>query len=141
MAGVHYYSHIAIATKCQDETAAWLFTKFMSTYGSKYLAAAGHHSTWRGTTSDDIIRAAFGSVENAAKYVDVESFKNVIGKTDLPAFREIVSDGVVETYSQVTSYLKDPLMKALMGELTAEEALKQAAENADAYIKCTLEGK
>lgn len=141
MAGVHVYSHVGITKDCRDETAAWLFVKWVSTYGSKYLCVHGHQSAWRGTTTDDIINVVFGSEENAAKYVDVESFKNVIGKTDLPAFREIVSDGVVETYSQVTSYLKDPLMKALMGELTAEEALKQAAENADAYIKCTLEGK
>ena len=134
MSGVQYYSHLGIAKNCKDDTAAWLFVKFMSSYGSKYLASAGHHSTWRGTTMDDIVAVLYESEEDAAKYVDVESFKHVIGRTDLPSYKEIISDSAMVVYKEVTSALSDPYYKASIEELTAEEALKQAAQEADAYI-------
>lgn len=134
MSGVHVYSHVGIGANCQDETAAWLFTKFYATYGVKYLAVAGHHSNWRGTTAEDIVNAVYGSEEEAAKYVDVESFKHVIGRTDLPVIQDTVSDFTIKTYSRLTGFLKDPFFKALQSEMTAEEALTQAAQEANAYL-------
>ncbi len=140
MAGVHHYSHIAIAINCRDETAAWLFAKFAATYGAKYLAIVGHQSTWRGTTADDIISVAFGSEENAANYVDLESFKNVVGRVDVPYFVEDVSEYSIAAKYDVRAMLNDPILRAANGMISAEQCLKEAAQHADVYIEAALQG-
>jgi multiple sugar transport system substrate-binding protein len=136
--GVHQYSHVAVAAKCQDETAAWLFAKFYSTYGVKYLVKAGHQSNWAGTDTSEYLNIMFGSKENAEKYVDVESFLHVIGRTDLPNMVESTDEFNILTYSKHTGFLKDPLMKALAGEMTAKECLEQVAAEANAYLKSEM---
>ena len=83
-AGTYVFSHVGIATGCQDVDAAWAFTKWYATYGSKYLAIAGHAAVWKGTENDDLVSLIFGSEEEAAKLIDVESFKRVVGRTELP---------------------------------------------------------
>ncbi len=139
-AGVHHYSHVGIAANTDDETASWLFAKFYSTYGVKYLCKAGHQTHWKGSDTSEYLDIIYGSVENAAKYIDVESFLHVIGRTDLPNWEECLDELNIATYSDVVSCLNEPILAALNGTITAEECLKQAADNADAYIKAAMGG-
>ena len=136
--GVHNYSHVGIAANCQDETAAWLFAKYYATYGVSYLVKAGHQSKWAGNDPSSIVEIMFGSEENAKKYVDLESLVRVVGRSDLPSWTESTDEFNILTYSKHTGFLKDPLMKALAGELTAKEALEQAAADANAYLKSQM---
>jgi multiple sugar transport system substrate-binding protein len=133
--GVHYYSHAAVAAKAADKEAAWLFVKFYATHGVKYLCKAGHQTKWNGTDTSDYMKILYGTEENAKNYIDVESFLRVIGRNDLPTWQESTDEFNVLTYSKHTGFLKDPLMKALAGELTAKQALDQAAADANAYLK------
>ena len=131
MSGVNYFSFAGITNGCQDEAAAWAFLKWYSTYGSKYLALAGHQSTWRGTQADDLVALTFGSEENAAKIIDVEASKRVVGATENPS----AIDTDTTAYTEVSAIWDEYVMYAYNGQMTIDEALDEAATQANAAIK------
>ncbi len=130
VAGVTPFSHAGIATNCQDEAAAWAFVKWYASYGVKYLSAAGHAPGWKGTDTSNLVEVVFGSEEEAKKWIDVDSYLNVFARSDLPAYAEVT----LTAYSDVSGAHKDPFMQAIAGEMSAEDCLKQAAEEADQAI-------
>ena len=131
MSGVAIFSHAGITQGCKDEAAAWAFLKWYSTYGSKYLVIAGHQSTWRGTAADDLVSLIFGSEAEAAELIDVESFKRIVGVPTNPTFVETQ----MAAYADVTNAINEYAMYAFNGEMTPEEAMKEAAEVANEAIK------
>ena len=133
MSGVmpELHAGISVAIKEEKLPAAWAFLKWFSTYGSKYLTVAGYQSTWRGTDNSELLPLIYGSGEEAAKWVDVESFERVVGRVDLP----FAAETTITSYSDVSGALTGPMMKAINGEITAQECLKQALEEAEKAIK------
>ena len=135
MSGVSPFSHAGICTtpegrSDEDFAACWAFLKWYSTYGVKYLAAAGHQPNWAGTEAGSALALLFGSEEEAAKFVDVESFKRVVGVATNPQYYE----DELTAYSKVNSTLVEYTMYALNGTMTAEEAMLEAAKIADEAI-------
>ena len=59
--------------------------------------------------------------------MDVESFERVLGRGDLPACMETT----IKSYSDVSYALTKPMIKAISGELSAQECLRQALEEAE----------
>lgn len=130
LSGVSAFSHAGIATGCQDEDAAWAFLSWYSTYGVKWLAAAGHLPGWLGTDADALVEICFGSEEKAAELVDVESYKRTVVNYDNPTYQETVT----AAYSEVNSILDEYTMYAHNGQMTPEDAMAEAKEKADAAI-------
>lgn len=132
MSGVTAFSHSGLCIDESDEDfdASWAFLRWYSTYGVAYLVAAGHQPNWKGTSDLNPLELLFGSEEEAAKYMDVESFKAVVGRVDLPAYVELN----LTAYSKISSILNEYVMYALNGQMTPEEALTQAAELANEEI-------
>lgn len=128
--GVNYFSFAGITRGCQDEEAAWAFTKWYATYGSKYLAIAGHQSTWAGTDPGELVSLIFGSEENAAKIVDVDSFKKFVGNPANPSSY----DNISRAYSELASIWEEYVMYAYTGNMTVEDALNEAARLGDEAI-------
>ena len=131
MSGVPTFSHAGICTNCQDEDAAWAFVKWYSTYGVGFLPAAGHQSCWKGNDPATALQVIYGSEEEAKKWIDVESFVRVVGDSSKPAYYE----DELTAYSDVNSCLNEQVMFAINGEKTAEEAMNEAAKNANQFIK------
>lgn len=128
-------SFFAVAANSQNPDAAYEFIKFASTYGGKYLYKAGHTTTWTGTDPSEIVDLVFGSEENAAKYVDVDSYiKNVLA-VGQPAYHE----EYIVAYSQVQSLLDDYTRYILGREMSVEEGLAELKELADEAIIEKLE--
>ena len=94
------------------------------------MEKAGHQPKWTGTEAGSAINLIYGSEEEAAKWVDVESFNHVIGRTDLPAYAETNLTALTD----VSGALSEPIMDAINGEISAEECLKRAQEEADEAI-------
>ena len=132
MSGITPFSHSGLCIDESDEDfdAAWAFLRWYSTYGVAYLVAAGHQPNWKGTSDLDPLVLLFGSEEEAAKYMDVESFRAVVGRVDLPAFVELN----LTAYSKINSILVEYVMYALNDQMTPEEALKEAAKLANEEI-------
>ncbi|NMA67343.1 MAG: carbohydrate ABC transporter substrate-binding protein [Clostridiaceae bacterium] len=131
MSGVSVFSHAGITLGCQDEAAAWAFLKYYSTYGSRYLIIAGHQSTWKGTDVNGLVELVFGSEEEAAKLIDVESFKRCVVNYDNPAF----VDTIVTAISEVTDIINEYGLYAANGQMSARDAMIEAAELANDAIK------
>lgn len=129
--GVANYSHAGICAGAGDMDAAWAFLKWYSTYGSVYLVKAGHQSAWRGTDASKIVDVAFGSAEEASRVIDVESFSRVVGNTSLPYYVDVN----MTAYAEVDAIAVEYVMYALSGQMTAEEAMQQAADLANAAIE------
>lgn len=130
MSGVSIFSHAGIAAGAQDVEAAWYWLSWYATYGSRYLICAGHQSTWKGTDVDNLVDLVFGSEEEAAKLIDVESFKRVVVNYENPSY----VDTILDAYTTVNSTLVEYTMYAHQGTMTAEEAMAAAKEIADAAI-------
>ena len=128
--GVNYFSFAGITQGCQDEDAAWAFLKWYSTYGSKYLVVAGHQSTWVGTDPAGAVALIFGSEEEAAKKIDVESFKRVVGNTENPN----AYDSMSWAYSKLTDIWTEYVTYIFSGEMTLEEGLAEATKLGNAAI-------
>ena len=114
----------------EDFDAAWAFLKWYSTYGVKYLVAAGHQPNWAGTEVGSALELHFGSEEEAAKFVDVESFNRVVGVASLPSYYE----DQLTAYTDVNDILTEYAMYALNGTMTAEEAMMEADALAEEQI-------
>ena len=114
----------------EDFPAAWAFLKWYSTYGVKYLAAAGHQPNWKGTEPGSALSLLFGSEEEAAKFVDVESFKRVVGVSTNPSYYE----DELTAYSKVNSLMAEYTMYALNDVMTPEAALAELTKLADEAI-------
>ena len=132
MSGITPFSHSGLCIDDTDEDfdAAWAFLRWYSTYGVAYLVAAGHQPNWKGTSDLDPLVLLFGSEEEAAKYMDVESFRAVVGRVDLPGYVELN----LTAYSKISSILNEYVMYALNGQMTPEEALTEAAKLANEEI-------
>ena len=132
MSGVTAFSHSGLCIDESDEdfAAAWAFLRWYSTYGVAYLVAAGHQPNWKGTSDLNPLELLFGTEEEAAKYMDVESFKAVVGRVDLPAYTELN----LVAYSKISNILNEYVMYALNDQMTPEEALTQAAALANEEI-------
>ena len=132
MSGITPFSHSGLCIDESDEDfdAAWAFLRWYSTYGVAYLVAAGHQPNWKGTSDLDPLVLLFGSEEEAAKYMDVESFRAVVGRVDLPAYVELN----LTAYSKISSILNEYVMYALNGQMTPKEALTEAAKLANEEI-------
>lgn len=131
MSGVPNYSHAGISVNCQDKAAAWAFLKWYSSYGVKWLTAAGHQPCWRGTEPGTAVKIIYGSEEEAKKWIDIESFTRVVGNTSNPSFYE----DEMTAYSDVVGALNEEVMLAINGEKTAKEALTEAAVKANQLIQ------
>jgi len=131
LAPVSVFSHAAITHDCKDMDAAWAFFKFFSTYGAIYLVPAGHMPTWSGTDLKNAVNVIFGSEENAAKLVDIESMNRVVFNYSGDAYIETTSKGISDIEKIVNQYTLD----AHAGKTTPEEALKHMKAEADQAIK------
>lgn len=133
MEGISPFSHIGVATNCDKDNleASYAFMKFAATHGSKYLALAGHMPNWKGINVDDMVSLVFGSEEDAAKLVDVETYKNVVCNFEALSY----IDTELTAYSEINSLMQEYVMYAHNGEMTAEEALSELTELADEAIK------
>lgn len=135
MEGIPIYSHAGITTGCKDEEAAWYWLAWYSTYGVKYLVKAGHASAWKGTDPSGILELLFGDEENAAKFVDVESFSRVVTNYEAEAY----IDTYLWAYSDLASICNEYGMYAHQGTMTVEEAMSAAKEEADKLIQKAID--
>ncbi len=130
MSGVSPFSHSGICRGCQDIDAAWAFLKWYSTYGVKYLVAAGHQPNWKGTDPADAVKLLFGDEETASKIIDIDSFKRVVGVSTYPYYYE----DILTAYSDVNSLVVEYTMYVLNDTMDIDEALNTLTEMANEKI-------
>lgn len=129
MSGTPNFSHAGISSYIPEEKfdICWAWLKWYSTYGVKYLAVAGHQPAWKGTEPGSAVELIYGTKEEAAKWIDIESFERVVGRSDLPGYVETN----LTAYSDVSGALSEPMMECINGEISPEACLKQALEAAE----------
>lgn len=131
MLGSQNYSFFCVTNNAKDPDAAYAFAKFASTYGGKYLYKAGHTTTWTGTNPDEIVDLIFGSRENAALYIDVDSYI----KNSLALGQPAYSDKTITAYSQIADLANEYLTYALNGTMTVNEAMTELNDLANQAIE------
>lgn len=120
----------SVTANAQDPDAAYAFAKFASTYGSKYMYSAGHASTWTGINPDEIVNLVFGSAENAAKYVDVDSYIAY----NIAAGHQSYVDKNITAYNAIATLVDEYTDYILSGEMTVEQGLAELNEAANDAI-------
>lgn len=114
-------SFVAIASNTAYPDAAYAFAKFAATYGNKYMFAAGHATTWTGVNADEILECVFGSVEEAEKWVDTETFTKYVIANGEPAY----SEDYIVAYAELQALVDEYTMYVLNGEMSVEDALAE----------------
>ena len=129
MSGTPNFSHAGISSYISDDQfdACWAWLKWYSTYGVKYLVAAGHQPAWLGTEAGSAFDIIYGSKEEAEKWIDLESYNRVVGRSDLPGYVETQ----LQAYSDVSGALSDPIMQCINGEITPKQCLDQCLADAE----------
>ena len=129
MSGTPNFSHAGISSYLPEEKfdIAWAWLKWYSTHGVKYLAVAGHQPAWKGTEPGSAVELIYGTEEEAAKWIDIESYNRVVGRSDLPGYVETN----LTAYGDVSKALNDPMMQCINGEMTPEACLQQALADAE----------
>lgn len=129
--GAMINSFFCVTQNAQDPDAAYAFAKFASTYGGKFMYRAGHTTTWTGTDPDEIIDIVFGSAEEAAEYVDVDSYIANVLAIGQPAYHEEYIVG----YNEVAVLLDEYTDYIFSREMTVEEGLSKLNELANDAIE------
>ena len=121
MAGSNPNSFVAVTSNTKNPEAAYAFAKFAATYGNKYMYAAGHATTWTGVDPAEVLSVVFGSEEEAAKWVDTETFTKYVVAAGEPAY----SEDYIVAYSDLQALVDEYTMYVVNGEMTAEDALAE----------------
>jgi len=122
MEGPSKYGHLAITNTCENVEAAWAFVKFFAREGNVYLVKAGHLPTWRYTDRDMAVNLLFGSEEDAAKLIDVESYKSVVLNLD----GENYYDTIINT--EIDNYINSVVIDVFNYEMDPAEAMAEVEE-------------
>ena len=130
MGGAIPNSFVCVTANTKNPDASYAFAKFLATYGSKYMYAAGHASTWTGVDTSDIVSVVFGSVDEAKKYIDVDAFGKYVVAAGEPAY----SEDNITAFSDIQSLVNQYTKAALNGEVTVEEAMKEIQTGAQEAI-------
>ena len=131
MAGSNPNSFIAVAANTKNPEAAYAFAKFAATYGNKYMYAAGHATTWTGVDPSEVLSVVFGSEEEAAKWVDTETFTKYVVAAGEPAY----SEDYIVAYSELQALVDEYTMYVVNGEMSAEDALAEMKMLGDEAIE------
>ena len=131
--GVSIFSHVGIASRSPESNykANYAFLKWYGSEGCKYLVLAGHLPTWKKTDVTAMLPLIFGTDEEAAKLVDVESFKRVVFNYSAPFWIDVE----MTAYDEVASLFNECINMTLQGEMTAEAAMAELQREADAAIR------
>ena len=76
--GPTVYGFMTIVNTCQHPDEAWEFVKYFATDGNYHILKAGHMGMYADADRDQVVEYVFGSMEQAEKLIDVESFKRVV---------------------------------------------------------------
>ncbi|MBQ2834439.1 MAG: extracellular solute-binding protein [Clostridia bacterium] len=114
-------SFVAVTSNTKNPEAAYAFAKFAATYGNKYMYAAGHATTWTGVDPNEVLSVVFGSEEEAAKWVDTETFTKCVIAAGEPAY----SEDYIVAYSELQALVDEYTMYVVNGEMSAEDALAE----------------
>jgi len=131
MAGSNPNSFIAVAANTKNPEAAYAFAKFAATYGNKYMYAAGHATTWTSVDPSEVLSVVFGSEEEAAKWVDTETFTKYVVAAGEPAY----SEDYIVAYSELQALVDEYTMYVVNGEMSAEDALAEMKMLGDEAIE------
>ena len=124
-------SFVGVCSNTTNPDAAYAFAKFCATYGNKYMYAAGHATTWTGVDPDEVLEVVFGSKEEAAKWIDVDTFISYVVAKGAPAY----SEDYIVAFPEIQSLIEEYTKYVLNGEMTAEAAMAEVKVRADSAIK------
>lgn len=129
--GVGYFSHAGMISTARDQEAAWAFCKYYATYGCKWLIAAGHAPTWKGTEASSVVEVAFGSREKAEQLVDIDSFVRCFANPANPGY----VDTKVTAVSDLDDIVSEYALAVMREEYTVEDSCRIMQEKGDAAIQ------
>lgn len=127
--GMHYFGYLAINAKSTQKEASWAFMKWLATEGSPLLAKVGHLPTWKKTNKDQVLKIMFG--DDAAKKVDLESFKQVMLDYDSQGY----NDTNMKANGEIYKIHQDEAEKALFKTQSVDEAIANMKKKSDEAIK------
>ena len=117
--GPTVYGFMTITNTCKHPDEAWEFVKYFATEGNYHILKAGHMGMYADADKDQVVEYVFGSMEQAEKLIDVESFQRVVlnfgGLTYVDTIIGMGGNTSVSTYEQ----------NILSGNMTIDEGMAE----------------
>lgn len=117
--GPTVYGFMTITETCKHPDIAWEFVKYFATEGNYHILKAGHMGMYAEADKDQIVEYVFGSMEQAEKLIDVESFERAVlnfgGQTYVDTIIDMGGDTSVGTYE----------LNILSGNMTIDEGMAE----------------
>lgn len=128
--GINNWLMMKSDTEFPDET--WEFIRYWLTDGAESMLKGGKIPAVPGLDPETVANGLLG--ENREELFDVASFKSVLFEAPIELTTDTITNGAAEV-SQIWNGLRD---QCLIGEISVEECIEQATQQADEAIQRSL---
>lgn len=131
LGGINPFDYLSMCANISDEkkAACWTFMEWLATEGNVWLASIAHIPSWKGVSKEDVVQKLIGSGEGAER-IDRDTLMRVVLDYDAP----ITYDTNLTGYSQLYTLCGEYGELAILGDMSAEEALSELKYEADRVL-------
>jgi multiple sugar transport system substrate-binding protein len=113
----------------ENKEAAWDVMRYLATEGSWHNVAFGRLPAWNEFDADEVAEEFLG--DSAGELIDAESF----AKYQLPPDPSFPIDTIFVAAPEIDQITSEEYEKALLGEISLDEALENMKRRADQAIR------
>lgn len=132
MQGINPFDYLSMCANISEEKkeACWTFMQWLATEGNVWLASVAHIPSWKKVDKEAVIEKLLGNGEGRER-IDTESLKSVVLDYEAPVTYDTNLTGYGQLYNLIAEYGE----LAILGDLSAEEALNELKDEADRVLK------
>jgi multiple sugar transport system substrate-binding protein len=127
--GTSYLDFTTINKRSKNKEAAYKFLEWYVTEGNEPMIIGGRVPAWKKADKEKIRKMILG--EHPEKLFDVDSFNKVV----LNDVMDIVVDNKFDRLAQIQKIVEDEGERALIGEQSSSNAIKNMKEQIDAELQ------
>lgn len=129
--GINPFDYLSMCANIPQEKkeACWTFMEWMATEGNVWLASVAHIPSWKKVDKEAVVDKLLGDSAGRDR-VDIDSLMDVVLDYDAP----VTYDTNLTGYSQLYNLKCEFAEMAILGDMTAEEALTELKTEADEVL-------
>ena len=130
--GINPFDYLSMCANISEEkkAACWVFMQWLATEGNVWMASVAHIPSWKKVDKEAVVEKLLGDGAGRER-IDTDSLMNVVLDSEAP----VTYDTVLTGYSQLYNLTGEYGELAILGDMTAEEALAELKLYADKALE------
>ena len=122
LGGINPFDYLSMCAAIPEEkkAACWTFMEWLATDGNAWMASVAHIPSWKEVSKETVVEKLLGNGAGKDR-IDIDSLMSVVLDYDAP----ICYDTNLTGYGQIYNLIGEYGEMAILGEMTAEEALEE----------------